>query len=277
MNRRIKEIPESNIVEEEVKLKADEITEKFDIAPFERKIYSNHFADIKSALASGKILDRTVTVYKDNGKFTVLDGQHRLLAARDLLRENKLGSVKFVLRIIDAKDRNEAMQYYFDLNKGKPLNNQDRMKALDDGTYEFFGWLRDICSHYGSEGKFSFARALQMIHYGGSGLRAETGKIPKILELIRNMEKWNIERFRTFFKAFRLYEPNLKSYMWRTAPVNSMFRVYWERFDDFTERKLEKFIEKCRNDPFIRSNANLWGDEATRIMYEHVCKLADGV
>lgn len=251
-----------------------DIWKKFEIADFERRIYRIHVRNIKKAILEGKLLDRTISVWKDgsNGKYYVIDGQHRIAALSELFGEGKLRSFSLILQIIRAKDSSEAREIYILLNKGKGLIPAEILKVYDDGNNPFFVSLGQLCTHYRTKKTLSFWDALVAYRYSNAKTIKTTFIVKdNIGDVVENIEKWEIIRMAQFISSlYNHVGRNTKLFIYKAIVLRNLCRVFWENFENPNSRRYQSFLKKISLDKHLRNVSSERSGESYKSVYNYI-------
>ena len=246
------------------------IKDKFDTAEFERKIYASHIKNIKKAILDNKLVDNIITVHakKKNGKYQVIDGQHRLCALKALFTERKMLSYTVYVRIVDDIEDREA---YLAINRGKPLSAKDILKVYDDGKSPFFSELRQQCSHYGAKNKLSFAEALYAYGYAKSGcIYSKKEDVAKYVCDITNWECCRIAQ--CLGMVYASFGKDTSQYHYKAVIFRNIMRIFFDHYKEFTEgrKHFDKFLKKIANDKYLYANQAMRSVEAAEQIYYYL-------
>jgi len=144
------------------------IPQMFVPAIFQRKYSTAHVYRIVESIINNTFYDNTIRCVKlPNGKYEVIDGQHRLKALWILHKQYGIQHYSLVMQHFKTS---EAREVFRKINSGKKLTTMDYLKTLDDGTYTFFDELRDYATHKVSKIYVSYLNLLNGVNY----LRART-------------------------------------------------------------------------------------------------------
>ncbi len=139
------------------------ISTMFVPAVFQRKHSAVHVNRIIQSIINNTFYDNTIRCVKlPNGKYEVIDGQHRLKALWIL---HKQYGIKYYNLVIQNFKNNEAREVFRKINSGKKLTTMDYLKTLDDGTYSFFDEVRDFATHKQSKVFVSYLKLLNAVNY----------------------------------------------------------------------------------------------------------------
>jgi len=247
----------------------------FEIAEFERKVYSHHIMSIRNAIMNRRLIDFVVTVFrlKDSQKWMVIDGQHRLIALDSLYQEQKLKSYPITIRVINAKTEKEAREIYLGMNSGKPLTNKDILKSYDTGHVYFFNELRSIAAHDGGKNKMKFSDCLGALYYVKKldGIRKN-----KIESALNSVENWEVVRMKTLLDVMLdVSGGHVKRNIFYSTILRSVSRLYFEEFKTLNEKKWKKFIESLEEDQTVKANKTAWRVENIEMLYDYLTKKWD--
>ena len=202
------------------------ISKIFEIADFERTISPRHVTRIMNAIRTNTFYDNIIRVVKrDDGRYDVIDAQHRLSALWRLHKEEGLGTYDLVLQIFD---REYARTVFRKLNMGKALTVRDHTKAMDTGKIEFFTELAEYCTHNKNDHKGTYADLLSALSYAktGSPRAVNTFTIERILE---GVTKEDITFMQDFCHAIKQVSPLRKgSSYYRALVYRNIFKIGYE-------------------------------------------------
>ena len=141
----------------------EKIKDRFIIPDFDRATSSAHINRIAISIMNNEFFDNIIRVVRlENGKWLVIDGQHRLAALWRCHTLFNLGKYDLLLGIYERED--DARLIYRKINSGLRLRIQDMMKSLDDGTYLFFKKMRPWCSHDDARETVTFYDAINLLY-----------------------------------------------------------------------------------------------------------------
>lgn len=259
-------------IEDLGKFDLSRIWDTFEVAEFERRTYRMHVIGIKKALAKKRLIDFIITVYRlnESKKWKVIDGQHRLIALYELHEEGKLKSFPLSLRVINAKNEQEAREIYISMNSGKPLLSIDVLKAYDNGNIYFFNELRNTCLHDGSKEKIAFVTCLSAMYYVKYG---DAMRKVDIEEFLGTLQKWEVLRMKELVQTmYHVCGNNAKSNIFFANVFRPLARLYFEVFKDATGKKWERLIGNLDNDTTVKANKGKWTIESCDMMYNYLKK-----
>lgn len=118
----------------------------FIIPDFERKVSTAHVNRILISILNNEFFDNIIRVVPAaDGKYLVIDGQHRLSALWKAY--NTFGLQKYDLLLGIYKNEDDARLIYQKINSGQKLKIIEMMKAMDDGRLPYFIQLKSHCVH----------------------------------------------------------------------------------------------------------------------------------
>ena len=242
--------------------------EDLDIATFERKVNKRHLNEIKQAIINGDLHDNIITVLDKHGEYEIIDGQHRALGVRELQAENPSFSYKLTLRVLE----NDALNAYFNINKGKALSANDYTKAIDDGfdnRLDFFRYLKDFCSHYGSTKKLKYSTVLSCINYARSDSFARSTNKKRFADIITDIKKHELIKVTDFLNTcFHVFGDDTRQWVYKKAIIANLLRLFFKRFNDITN--LSKMLKKISKDTWLKLNSKLYNTEAFIETYNYI-------
>lgn len=236
--------------------KAGITLEDLKIADFERRVDKGHLRRLKEAIKDNKLVDNIITVMPVNsGGYEVIDGQHRLIAIKELMKENNDFNFEVVLRIVDG----QSLDTYFGINKGKPLTASDYTKALDegyDGALPFFNEFRDYCTHYGSKNSIKYSFLITSYSYAIKPGFCRHCTKEEFLGLITNVSKVDIIRIKTFLYDYKMaFGKDVRSWQYNKPIFGNLLRFY---FNHFTEiNNFQKQLKKVGKDQYLKHCSQL--------------------
>ena len=132
-------------------------------APFQRKYSTVHVYRIVESIINNTFYDNTIRCVKlPNGKYEVIDGQHRLKALWILHKQYGIKHYSIVMQYFKSI---EAREVFRKINSGRKLTTMDYLKTLDDGKYPFFDELREYATHKISKIYVSYLKLLNAVNY----------------------------------------------------------------------------------------------------------------
>jgi len=142
-------------------------------AEFQRKTSSAHVYRIVESIINNTFYDNTIRCVKlPNGKYLVIDGQHRLQALWVLHKQYGIKHYNIVMQYFK---NNESREVFRKINSGRKLTTIDFLKTMDDGTYSFFDEIRDYATHKLSKNIIGYLKLLNALNYQRTGL---PGSVP---------------------------------------------------------------------------------------------------
>ena len=222
--------------------KLADIFRDFEIPDFQRKVYSSHVSTIKQAIQEKKMLDNIITVSKSGSKWTVLDGQQRLVALSRLNVEDKMQEYDLILKVVAYGNLPEAFR---NLNRGKTLTVCDLTKSYDNGKIDFFTTLGQWCSHYGSTNKLTYWAVLSSYRYS----KTSTASMDKshVTKDAFNIPAEDLDKIRKFLlEMFIIFGSNSKAKAYGMAIFRNLMKIFLE------DGKLSKaLVEAVRTDNVV--------------------------
>ena len=212
-------------------------------------------------------------IQKRNGRFEIIDGQHRIASLKDLRDNYGITNYDLILMIFPEKF---ARKIYRRINLGQPLKMQDHLRALDNGTHPFFTQLRPYFVHYNDGILPKYQMILSALSYAKNG----SPRAVRPLLLDRMFKTITIEDLKVI-KSFSIAIANVEPIMPKKHQIlysfsiyKNMFRVGYEnRFDQST---WENFITLCKTDKSIEELHKIRTMESVRKGYSNMVEKIAG-
>ena len=132
-------------------------------AVFQRKYSTAHVYRIVESIINNTFYDNTIRCVKlPNGKYEVIDGQHRLKALWVLHKQYGIKHYNIVMQYFKST---EAREVFRKINSGRKLTTMDYLKTLDDGKYSFFDEVREYATHRISKTYIGYLKLLNAVNY----------------------------------------------------------------------------------------------------------------
>lgn len=220
------------------------IPTKFEMSPFQRKQSTSHVYRIVESIINNKFFDNTIRcVKKGNGKYEVIDGQHRLKALWILYKQYGITHYTIIMQYF--RD-NQAREVFRKINSGKRLSTSDHLKTLDDGAEPFFEELRSFCSHSNQRNLPSYIGMLNAFKYR----QTKSPRPVKVHELEEVLEKINSEELVHLYRVARatitMYEKSMSYRVYSAGMLRTLFRVGFD--NELSHAEYCKLIGKCLAD-----------------------------
>jgi len=247
---------------------------KFEIAGFERQLYTHHLHGIIRNIQENNLLDDIITVIPNGNKYKIIDGQHRFQAFVYLIKEKGLKKMKIVLRILSAPEfQKNGKEAYLTLDSAKPLTIRDILKVYDDGNVRFFNKLSRFCNHYGSRKKLSYVGVLAGIYYGLSGVpnvnkRSIKGVLEKISDDAINKMDYILSNLLV------VTGHNLDSILYRAIVFRNTSKMVFTFSELIEDQKLfQDMLYRFQGDSFINRNAGDRTGESYSLVFDYMCRI----
>lgn len=244
------------------------LEQTFTIAEFERPLKLRHISKLVSAMAANEFFNNILSVIqKNNGKFEIIDGQHRIEAFKEIRDVYEIKKYDLILLIFPEKF---SRKIYRRINLGQPLKMQDHLRALDNGHQQFFIKLRPYFVHYNDGTLPKFQMILSALSYAKNG--SPRAVRPLLLDrLFKNILLKDLEIIIKFSNALADIEPHIpKKFqaLYSYGIYRNMFRVGYEnRFDQNT---WQNFISICRVDRELEKLYKIRTMTSMRLTYSHM-------
>ena len=250
------------------------LEQTFFIAEFERPLRARHVSKIVEAMAANEFFNNILSVIqKRNGKFEIIDGQHRIESLKELRDNYGVTNYDLVLMIFPEKF---SRKIYRRINLGQPLKMQDHLRALDNGNHPFFIQLRSYFVHYNDGVLPKFEMILSALSYAKNG--SPRAVRPLLLDrMFKNITLDDLKVIKAFSIAIANIDPHMpkkRQILYSHSIYRNMFRVGYEnRFDQNT---WENFISLCRTDKNIERLHNERKMAAVRETYGYMVEKIAG-
>jgi len=250
------------------------LEQTFFIAEFERPLRARHVSKIVEAMAANEFFNNILSVIqKRNGKFEIIDGQHRIESLKELRDNYGITNYDLIIMIFPEKF---ARKIYRRINLGQPLKMQDHLRALDNGSHPFFTQLRSHFVHYNDGILPKFEMILSALSYAKNG--SPRAVRPLLLDrMFKNITSEDLKIIKFFSNAMADIEPIVPKrhqVLYSHSIYRNMFRVGYEnRFDQNT---WVNFISLCKTDKNIETLHNDRTMTAIRRTYNHMVEKIAG-
>jgi len=244
------------------------LEQTFFIAEFERPLRPRHVSKIVEAMAANEFFNNIISaVQKKNGRFEIIDGQHRIESLKELRDNYGVTNYDLVLMIFPEKF---SRKIYRRINLGQALKMQDHLRALDNGNHPFFIQLRSYFVHYNDGILPKFAMILSALSYAKNG--SPRAVRPLLLDrMFKNITPDDLKIIKSFSLAMANIEPHIPKkhqILYAHSIYRNMFRVGYEnRFD---QSIWEHFISLCKTDKNIETLHNQREMAAVRETYDYM-------
>lgn len=217
------------------------LTRDFIIADFERRPSSSHINNMVSSMLQNEFYDTILRVVEQEGKYIVIDAQHRVQALEILHAKYGVEEYDLMLAVYPTSF---ARKIYRQLNVGKPLVTADHLVALDNGKVEWFKRLKPWCAHYRQAKKIGYLDVLFGITYAKRGVAKARGRdLDKLMEIIKPEDIAFLEMFCSEMLGA---EPMIQTNpMYRMPLFRNIMRVSYE--SKLTREDLALLIKACKH------------------------------
>lgn len=244
------------------------LEQTFIIAEFERPLRLRHISKLVSAMAANEFFNNILSVIeKKNGKFEIIDGQHRIEAFKEIRDVYEIKKYDLILLIFPEKF---SRKIYRRINLGQPLQMQDHLRALDNGHQQFFTKLRPYFVHYNDGTLPKFQMILSALSYAKNG--SPRAVRPLLLDrLFKNILLKDLEIIIKFSIALADIEPHIpKKFqaLYSFGIYRNMFRVGYE--NNFDQNTWQNFISICRVDRELEKLHKIRTMTSIRLTYSHM-------
>lgn len=240
----------------------------FFLAEFERPLLPRHVNKIVDAMAANEFFNNIISVVqKRNGRFEIIDGQHRIESLKEL-RDN-YGVINYDLVIMIFPEK-FSRKIYRRINLGKALKMQDHLRALDNGNQQFFNQLRPYFVHYNDGVLPKFEMILSALSYAKNG--SPRAVRPLLLDrMFKNITLSDLKIIKIFSQALASIEthvPKKRQLLYTHSTYRNIFRVGYE--NKFDQNTWQNFITLCKEDKDVQRLQSIRTLVAIRQMYSHM-------
>jgi len=244
------------------------LEQTFFIAEFERPLKERHVSKIVDAMVTNEFFNNILSVIqKRNGKFEIIDGQHRIESLKQLRDSYGVTNYDLIIMIFPEK---YARKIYRRINLGYPLSMMDHLRALDDGTHQFFNKLRPYFVHYNDGILPKFGMILSALSYAKNG--SPRAVRPLLLDrMFKSITTEDLKAIISFAIAIDAIEPHLPKRhqtLYAHSVYRNMFRVGYE--NKFDQSSWENFIRICKSDKKIENLHTIRTMTGVRLSYSHM-------
>lgn len=264
----------------EISLKDIE-TEKFELLLNRRKIRPQTVDGILHNLNSGKHFDSPFVVHKKNGRFQLIDGNHRYEAIAKFLDQHPKNRIEVTLNIYEGLTEQQLKDLYTAWNLGKKQSTNDVVKQYKDDISIFAMLERDFpCSItvYGGSNAVSFFK-LVGAYLASQAPTFQGGFIGTPWDFVRKAQalvKQDVNNMKVFMKEFiEIFGPIKNNRFLRTTPFVALMRIWMDNrhiFSPYT-RMRGYFRSRIRNDRIADDLAGMSGMKACRYVYEQYVRM----
>ena len=240
----------------------------FFIAEFERPLKERHVNKIVEAMAANEFFNNILSVIqKRNGRFEIIDGQHRIESLKRLRDSYGVTNYDLIIMIFPEK---YARKIYRRINLGYPLSMMDHLRALDNGTHQFFNKLRPHFVHYNDGMRPKFGMILSALSYAKNG--SPRAVRPLLLDrMFKSITTDDLKVIISFAIALNTIEPHIPKkhqILYAHSVYRNMFRVGYE--NKFNLSSWENFIRLCKTDQKIENLHDVRTMTGVRLTYSHM-------
>ena len=244
------------------------LEQTFFIAEFERPLKDRHVNKIVEAMAANEFFNNILSVIqKRNGRFEIIDGQHRIESLKQLRDNYGVTNYNLVIMIFPEK---YARKIYRRINLGHPLSMMDHLRALDNGTHQFFIKLRPHFVHYNDGVLPKYGMILSALSYAKNG--SPRAVRPLLLDrMFKSITPADLKVITSFAIAMNTVEPHIPKkhqILYAHSVYRNMFRVGYE--NKFDQSSWENFIRLCKSDQKIENLHNVRTMIGVRLAYSHM-------
>jgi len=227
-----------------------DLQQEFNVADFERRISGPHVSKILDGILCNEFYDIVIrAIKKPDGKYALIDGQHRINAFIRALKEHGLKKYTFMLALYPPE---EARKIYRRINIGKKLTTNDHTKAMDDGTVPFFNELHSYFYHYRNQERMSFVDIIYTHQYAIHGVIK--GRFDSLDLFIKDISEKDREFIVEFVKAFKDVDSHFfGNPIYKSAIYRNIYRVSMDK--KYRYQQIVELIFKVKKMPELEQLA----------------------
>lgn len=256
-----------NIIKREYEIEKFDLSpenlDKFEIMPNRRQIGEVHVGKIHAVLLRGQNPIGVLIVNEKNGKYRLIDGNHRIEALKRFYgyrKENKKISVQCIVKKYKNLSEDEEREIYSNEAKRKNESHEDRLNMYKDKMV-FWKLTQDITNEfpcpvsiYPSKKSLRFRTILDALCTVKSEMK--NGYVPRYLskeELVNFTMDLGYEDFLVMKKFMRLFqqvfgEVSKDNILLRRQGFLPLFDIFVKNFhtskDDLIKKRFELIIGK---------------------------------
>ena len=238
-----------------------DIPTKFVMADFQRNQNRRHVYKIVEAIVNNKFYDPIIRCVRlKNGKYEVIDGQHRLKALWILHQKYNIRQYTIIMQLFKNEDNREIFRR---INAGKPLTVANHLKTYDTGKYAFFEDLRTCATHSVSKISNSYINLLNAINYVQTG-KTRSLNAPMLEDSLDNIHADEIAHaYRIAVAQKKLFEITKTPRVFNLNITKVLLRIGMEKnynLKDY-ENKLKNIINNEQVNQRIRERFSVVEEE----------------
>jgi hypothetical protein len=107
---------------------------------YQREICLDHVDKLMISIKAKNHLHGIISLCEINNKIYIVDGQHRIIALKNLIEKNMINDIDMLLEITKCLNHKEALQYFETINLSNPL---DRNVILGETQIDYFEKIRE--------------------------------------------------------------------------------------------------------------------------------------
>jgi len=251
-------------------------SEKFELLLNRRKLRNKTVQGIFENLVSGKHFDSPFVVHDKDGRFQLIDGNHRYEGIVKFLAANPTNRVEVTLNIYEGLTEQQLKELYTAWNLGKKQSTNDVVKQYKDDIKIFRALQRTFPCNvavYGGSNALSFYKlvgaylASQQPNFQGGFIKDAWEFVRQSQQLGRN----DVSNMRVFMQEFiEIFGPIKNNRFLRTSPFTAIMRIWMDNKSLFMPYTRMRGIFRAR----IRNDAR--ADELGSMSGMTACKYVHG-
>lgn len=217
-----------------------EIERDFVIPEFQRRWDRDHTNKIVRAIMTNKFYDNIITVYRHDGKYWLIDGQHRINALKICWAQYHLKRYSIILVIFPKENAHTIFRRN---NLGKKLSITEMLNSMKDVNPELFRRLRRYCDSYRNQSKIGFSDLFNaFVFVEGKGGHSGVALLEDMLPRIKSEHIGAMEKVMSVLSQVEP-EPNHNP-IYRAPSLRSIYRLTYEL--SLNERQIGRMVAIIR-------------------------------
>ena len=252
-----------------------------------RDIRKGTVKQIFDNLMGEKHFDAPFVVHKKDGKFQLIDGNHRYEAIKNYLDVdlNKNHRIEIILNIYENLTEKQLKELFTQWNLGKKQSTNDVVKQYKDDIKIFKYLEKDFPCYvtiYGGSNAISFYKLVGSYlasiqpKFQGSFI----GNAWEFVEEVKQLDRSDVNNMKVFIEEFiKTFGPIRNNKFLRTTPFTAIMRIWMDNKGNFFPyQKMQSYFKaRILNDFRADQLGSISGMKACKYAYdEYIKMLNDG-
>ncbi len=243
---------------------------ELEISPYQRELSQQHIRNLQKSISSLGFIDPLI-VYPEGDKYYVVNGQHRLMALRELLtnpdspipvviisKDDAMAVLKLnIEKALSLKDKSiQALKVYRDIMEKKPnLLEEELIDIIEEPIYITFGLLYEKLARFSGSAFYNIFKKVDK--FMNTSLTEAYQKRQKYADMLLNLyEKFVEARQRLIDSGMN----SLEATQYLASQINPFKR---QRNVDCSFEEAVKLVEERLNQLLSSNSGNLGADAFT--------------